>query len=70
MKVTVKTLVTLEKDDCELLANLANNLRSICANICCEGLHCSTECPLDKITEHAFDLADEISNFLAKSKNE
>ena len=64
----VKTIVTIEKDEREMLANLANNLRSICANMCCDGFHCGTNCPLNNITDHAHDLADEISNFLAESE--
>lgn len=68
MKIKVKTFITLEKDEREMLADLAHNLRHICENMCCGGLHCSTSCPLDNITDHACDLADEISKFLAENE--
>ena len=70
MKVTVKTFIALDKDEREMLANLENNLRNICNNMYCGGLHCSTNCPLNNITDHAHDLADEISKFLAESESE
>ena len=70
MKVKVKTFIALEKDEREILANLANNLRNICTNMYCGELHCSTDCPLNNITDHAHDLADEISKFLAESESE
>lgn len=68
MKVKVKTFIALEKDEREMLAELANNLNSICVNMRCGELHCSTDCPLNNITGHAFALADEISKFLAENE--
>lgn len=65
-----KTIVTIDKDEREMLANLANNLRNICLDMRCGEFHCSTNCPLNNITDHAHDLADEISNFLAESESE
>lgn len=65
-----KTIVTIDKDEREMLANLANNLHGICTNMSCGGFHCGTNCPLNNITDHAHDLADEISNFLAESESE
>lgn len=70
MKAKVTTSIVFEKDEREMLAELANNLNSICVNMRCGELHCSTDCPLNNITGQAFALADKISKLLAESESE
>ena len=63
-----QTTVILDASERTMLAELANNLASVCVNMNCGGYNCRENCPLDSITDHAHDLADEIREFLAKCK--
>ena len=63
-----ETIVILNQEERNFFADLKDKLQSVCTNTFCEGFSCSRNCPLDKISDKAHDLADEISAFLAKSK--
>ena len=65
-----KTIVIIDKDEREKLAELAHKLRGICLGMHCADFECRADCPLDSISDHAHDLADEISKFLEESKGE
>lgn len=64
----IETIVTLDQEARNFLADLKKKLQSVCTSTFCEGFSCSRNCPLDKISDKAHDLADEISVFLANSK--
>ena len=61
MKIKITPILT--QTEHKMWIDLVSRLRNVCNSTSCPNMDCST-CPLDKLTDHAYNLADEISDKL------
>lgn len=65
----IKSIITLSETERTALESCRDKLNSICLSMSCPQGGCAV-CPLDAITDHAHDLADEIGDKLNELQTE
>lgn len=68
MKIKVTPVLT--QTEHAMLVDLVSRLQNICNTMKCSSCRNCEGCPFDAITDHAHDLADEISDKLRESETE
>ena len=67
MKIKITPILT--QGERAMWVDIASRLRNVCSSTSCPDMDCSA-CPLDKLTDHAHDLADEINDKLRECQTE